>query len=130
MRRQAFRPVFSGALEDRSSPSALAAPVAEPVSFSIRQVNQVTDRVQIAFSVFGRFRQISQVRDDVGLDVAPIPFSRVDGLQESVDRILDQMEEQLAHRTPGAIGAARREVVVAIRASVANRVRAGDVVLH
>lgn len=130
MHRRAFRPDFSGGLEARSAPSSLAAPTGDPVVFSQRQLAQVTGRVQISFAVFSRFRQVPRLRDELVGDTLPIPFRRADGLDESIERIVDRMEEGLTDRVPGAVRAAQHEVVMTIRVNVANRVRSGDVVLR
>ncbi|OJW13068.1 MAG: hypothetical protein BGO49_19880 [Planctomycetales bacterium 71-10] len=130
MHRRAFRPEFSGCLEGRALASGFARPSMHSVEFSRERFEQVTLGVQLRFSTFARLRQVSLLRDGLADVVVLVPFRREDGLGESIERIVDRMEQGLASGARGAILSAQREVIATIHADVAARVRAGDVSLR
>lgn len=132
MRRRAFRPEPPGPLEDRSTPSgaAAAAAPAEPVVFSFRRLERVTAHIQYSFSFFTRFHQYSRLREELKSDVIPIPFARADGLAEVIDAVVDDLQDEFPSGSPRAVHRAQKEVIATMRVQLANRVRAGDVILR
>jgi hypothetical protein len=130
MRRRAYRPEVPDCLEGRSLLSGVAGLSAHPVVVSHRHLNRAGEHMQFAFGEFTRFRVVSILRDELHNEATPIPFERVDGLDATIDRIVDRMQHDLSAHVPHAIRSAQRAVLVAIRASVLARVRAGDLVVR
>ena len=59
-----------------------------------------------------------------------IPFERVDGLDVSINRIVNRMQHDLSANVPHAVRSARNDVIAATLADVEARVQAGDVVVR
>jgi hypothetical protein len=130
MRTRAYRPEVLDCLEDRSLLSGLAGLSAHPVVLTHRRFNFVVERLRQGFDLFGRYRDIIQLRDEIDDLVVLIPFERVDGLGVSIDRIVNRMRRDLSAHVPHAVRSALNDVIAATRADVASRVRSGDVVLR
>jgi hypothetical protein len=130
MRRRAYRPEAPDCLEDRSLLSGVAGLSAHPVVVSRRQLSQTIEHIKFAFGEFTPFRVVHILRDDLHNVAKPVPFGRVDGLDATIDRIVDRMQHDLSARVPHPIRSAQHALLVVIRADVLARVRAGDVVLR
>jgi hypothetical protein len=130
MRTRAYRPEFPACLEDRSLLSAAAGLPADPVVLPLRRFNFVVVHIRQSFDLFRRYRDVIQLRDEVDDVVAQIPFERVDGLGDSIDRIVNGMRHDLSAHVPHAIRSAQDDVLAATRAEVLARARAGDVVVR
>jgi hypothetical protein len=130
MRTRAYRPEAPACLENRALLSAAAGPPADPVVLSLRRFNFVLEHSREAFDLFRRYRDVIQLRDEVDDVVVQIPFEGVDGLGDSIDRIVNRMRHDLAAHVPHAIRSAQDDVLAATRAEVLARVRAGDVVVR
>lgn len=130
MRTRAYRPEVRDCLEDRLLLSRGAGPSADPVVFSSRQLSFVAEHMRIGFSLFARYRDISQLQSEMDDVVVMVPFGRVDGLKGSIDRILNRMQHDLSARVPHAFRSARHDVIAVTFADVGARVRAGDMVVR
>ena len=130
MRRRAYRPEVPDCLEGRSLLSGVAGLSAHPVVMSHRQLNQTFEHIKFAFGEFTPFRVAYVLRDDLHNLAMPVPFGRVDGLDEAIDRIVDRMQHDLSAHVPHPIRSAQHALIAAIRANVAARVRSGDVVFR
>jgi hypothetical protein len=130
MRTRAYRPEVPGCLEGRSLLSGVAGPSVHPVVLLHRQLNLVVDRMQGGFVLFARYHSVSQLRNEIDDVVVMIPFERLDGLDVSIDRIVDRMAQDISAHVPGAIRSASHDVTAATIADVKARVRAGDVVVR
>ena len=128
MRRRAFRPEVPGRLEDRSLLSGVAGLPGGPVVLSIPQLNQQIEHMQSSFAYFSRYREIPHLLNELHDDAEMIPFSRADGLDESIDDIVERMQEGLAARAPHPVRSARNELMIVIRSNIMARIRAGDAV--
>ncbi len=83
------------------------------------------------FILFARYRDVIQLRSEVIDDVVVmIPFGQVDGLGESIDRIVNRMQHDFSAHVPHAIRTALIDVLAVTRGNVEARVRAGDVVVR
>jgi hypothetical protein len=130
MRTRAYRPEAPCCLEDRSLLSSVAGPSAHPVVLTHRRLNFVLERMRQGFDLFGRYRDVIQLHSEIEDVVVMIPFERVDGLEVSIDRIVDRMRHDLSDHVPHAVRSALNDVIAVTRADVQARVRAGDVVLR
>jgi hypothetical protein len=130
MRTRAYRPEAPVSLEDRSLQSGVAGPSAQPVVLLHRRLNFILDHMRGGFVLFTRYHDISQVHSEIDDVVVMVPFQRVDGLDVSIDRIVDRMRQDLAAHVPGAIRSASNDVIAATVADVLARVRAGDVIVR
>ena len=79
--------------------------------------------------MFARYRDVSQLRNEINDVVVMIPFGQVDGLEVSINRIVNRMQHDLSAHVPHAIRSALNDVLAVTRADVEARVRAGDVVV-
>jgi hypothetical protein len=130
MRTRAYRPEAPCCLEDRSLLSGVAGHPVDPFVFSRRQFNVFAEHVRIGFDLFARYREVSQLHEEIDTVIVLIPFARVDGLEVSIDRIVDRMRHDLSAGVPHAIRSALKDVIAVTHADVQARVRAGDVVLR
>jgi hypothetical protein len=130
MRSRAYRPEAPDCLETRSLSSVAAGLPADPVVVTRHQLNLVARQVRTGFDMYGRYHDLSQVRTEIDEVIVLIPFQRVDGLGQSIDRILIRMRNNYAARVPHAIRTGLLDVIAAIRADVDARVRSGDVVIR
>jgi hypothetical protein len=80
--------------------------------------------------LFTRTHDLGQVPSEIQDVVGNIPFGRRDGLDVSINRIVDNMVQELHAHIAGAIRSASNEVAAATIAEVKARVRAGDVVVR
>jgi hypothetical protein len=126
MRKRAYRPEAPGCLEGRS----LLSGSSHPVVLLHRQLNMIVDHMRSGFVLFTRYHDPGQVRSEIEDVVGNIPFGRRDGLDVSIDGIVDNMVQELHAHVPGAIRSASNEVTAATIAEVEARVRAGDVVVR
>jgi hypothetical protein len=129
MRTRAYRPEVPGCLEDRPLLSGVAGLSAHPVVLSHRQFNFVAEHMRMGFDLFARYRDVSQLRNEINDVVVMIPFGQVDGLEVSINRIVNRMQHDLSAHVPHAIRSALNDVLAVTRADVEARVRAGDVVV-
>ncbi len=130
MRTRAYRPEVPGCLEGRTLLSGVAGLSADPVVLSHRRFNVVVEHLEIGFELFGRYRDFVQLHNEIDDVIVMIPYERVDGLDASIDRIVNRMKHDLTAHVPHAVRSAFRDVIAATRAEVEARVRAGDVVLR
>jgi len=126
MRTRAYRPEAPAGLEDRSLQSGLS----HPVVLLRRQLNVVIDHFQNGFFLYTRYHDLVQLHSEIDDVIVNIPFGRLDGLDVSIDRIVDNMVQELHAHVPGAIRSASNQVTAATLAEVRARVQAGDVVLR
>jgi len=117
-------------LEGRSLLSGVAALSADPVVVSRRQFHQTIVHIQFAFGEFTPFRVAYVLRDDLHNVAKPVPFGRVDGLDETIDRVVDRLQHDLSAHVPHPVRSAQHALLVTIHSNVVARVRAGDVVLR
>ena len=85
--------------------------------------------MRMGFDLFARYRDVSQLRNEINDVVVMIPFGQVDGLEVSINRIVNRMQHDLSAHVPHAIRSALNDVLAVTRADVEARVRAGDVVV-
>jgi hypothetical protein len=130
MRTRAYRPEVPGCLEDRTLLSGVAGLSADPVVLTHRRLNFVIERIGQGFELGARYGDVIHLRNEIDDVVVLIPFERVDGLDATIDRIVNRMQHDLAAHVPHAVRTAFNDVIAATRAEVAARVRAGDVVLR
>ncbi len=130
MHPRAYRPEVPVCLEDRSLQSGFAVRPAHPVVLLHRQLNFVITHMQNGFVLFSRFHDVAQVRREINDVVVMIPFQRLDGLDVSLDRVVDTMVQQFAAHVPGAIRSASNDVTAVTIADVKAQVRAGDVIVR
>lgn len=130
MRRRAFRPEVPGCLEGRSLLSGVSGLSAHPVVLSQRRLNFVLERIGEGFDLYGRYRDPIQLRDHIDNLVVIIPYQHVDGLDASLDRIVDRIKHDLVNHVPHAVRSALKDAIALTRAEVQARVRAGDVVIR
>jgi hypothetical protein len=126
MLTRVYRPEAPVSLEDRSLQSGLS----QPVVLLHRQLNMILDHMRNGFVLFTRYHDLGQVHSEIEDVVVNIPFGRQDGLDVSIDRIVDNMAVELHAHVPGAIQSASHAVLVATIAEVKVRVQAGDVVVR
>ena len=130
MRTRAYRPEILGCLEDRSLLSGVAGLTADPVVLSRRQFHFIAEHMRLGFQLFARYRDVSQLHNEINDVAVWIPFGRVDGLQVSINRIVNRMQHDLSANVPSAIRKASNDVIAVTRADVEARAQAGDVVVH
>jgi hypothetical protein len=130
MRTRAYRLEVPGCLEDRSLPSSVAAPSAEPIILTRREFNLIPEQIQAAFQSARRNGGIAELHDEILDAVVVIPFGRVDGLAISINGILNRMRHDLAAKVPHALSSARNAVIAVTHADVEARVQAGDIVVR
>ena len=130
MRTRAYRPQVPDCLEDRSLLSGVAAPSANPVVFSRRQLNFAAEHLQIGFGLYARYRDLSQLHAEIDDSVLMVPFGQADGLEGSVVRILNRMRHDIAAHVPLAFRTARNDVFAVFRANLQARIAAGDLVIR
>ena len=87
------------------------------------------EHIKFAFGEFTPFRVVYVLREDLHDVAKAVPFGRVDGLDATIDRIVDRMQHDLSAHVPHPIRSAQHALLVAIHSNVVARVRAGDVVL-
>ena len=130
MRTRAYRPEAPVCLEDRSLLSAAAGLSADPVVLPHPRFSFILERLREDFELFGRYRNVPFLRDEISDVIGGIPFERVDGLGVSIDRIVNRMRHDLSAHVPHAIRSALNDVIAVTRAEVEVRVRSGDVVVR
>jgi hypothetical protein len=130
MRKRAYRPEVHDCLEDRALLSGTAGLAADPVVFSRHNLVFITDHVRNGFTLFARYRDMSQLRAEIDDVVPDVPFERVDGLESSIVRILHRMRHDLRAKVPNAFRTARNDVIGVLVANVQAHVRAGDMVMR
>ncbi len=130
MRTRAYRPEVPCYLEGRWLLSGVAGHSVGPVVYSRRQFNFVAEHIRIGFELFGRYRDASQLHNEIDDVIVLIPFAQVDGLEVSVNRIVDRMQHSLSANVPHAVRSAYNDVVAVAHAGVEARVQAGDVVVR
>jgi hypothetical protein len=86
--------------------------------------------MQIAFNLFTRYRDVIQLRDEIDDVDVLIPFGRMEGLEGSIDRIVDRMEHDIAGHVPHAIRTARNDVLAVTRADVLASIRNGVLIVR
>src|SRR5262249_31375900 len=102
---------------------SLVLPDCEPGHF-------VAERMRAGFDLFGRYRDVAQLHDEIDDVVVMIPFGRADGLRVSINGIVNKMQHDLSAHVPHAVHSALNDVLAVTRADVDARIRAGDVVLR
>ena len=130
LRSRAFRPEVPDCLEGRSLQSVAAGLPAHPVVLLNRKLNFAINHMQNGFVLFGRHHALSQLHHEIDDVIVTIPFERLDGLDVSIDRIVDRMRQELTAHVPGAFLTAKNDVAAVTIAEVQARVRAGDVVVR
>jgi hypothetical protein len=130
MHRRAYRPEAPVCLEDRSLSSVVAGHPAHPYVYSRREFNFFAEHMRTGFELFGRYRDLTQLHSEIEDIVGSIPFGKVDGLEDKIDRIVDRMLHELSSKVPHAVRSALDDVVAVAHAGVEARVRAGDVVIR
>jgi hypothetical protein len=98
--------------------------------YTRRQFNFFADHVRSGFALFGRYRDVSQLHDEINDVVVLIPFGRVDGLGISINRIVDRMQHDLSANVPHAVRSAYHDVISVAHAGVEARVQSGDVIVR
>lgn len=126
MRRRAYRPEVPDCLEGRSLLSGLA----HPAVLQRRQLVFILDHMRNGFVLYTRQHDIGQVYSEIDDVIVNIPYERTDGLDASIDNIVEKMRQEVRANVPGAIRAASREVTAVTVAQLKARVRAGDVVVR
>lgn len=130
MRTRAYQPEVLCCLEDRSLLSSAAGRSALPVVLPHRRLSFVLERIAQGFDLYGRYRDPTQLHDHIAEITVIITHQHVDGVDASLDRIVNRMKYDLASHVPHAVRAALKDAVAATRAEVHARVRAGDVVVR
>ena len=131
MRSRAFRPEIFVCLEDRSLQSNVAGLPAHPPVILLRsQLKLIDNHMRNGFVLFSRLRSVTQLRREINDVAVMVPFQRLDGLEASLDRVVDTMVQQFAAHVPGAIRSASNEVTAVTLADVRARVRLGDVIVR
>jgi hypothetical protein len=130
MRTRAYRPEILGCLEDRSLLSGVAGLTADPVVLTRRQFHFIAEHMRLGFQSFARNRDVSQLHNEINDVAVWIPFGRVDGLQVSINHIVNTMQHDLAANVPHAIRNAGNDVLAVTRANVQALARAGDLVVR
>src|SRR4051794_36156172 len=96
MRTRAYRPEAPALLEDRSLQSGSAGRSAHPVVLLHRQLDFIVDHMRSGFVLYTRYHDLSQLYSEIDDVIVNIPFERVDGLDVSIDRIVDRMRQELS----------------------------------
>jgi hypothetical protein len=132
MRKRAYTPEFSCALENRSLLSGFAASglSAHPSVITRAQFNLVPERIQAAFHQYRQGFGMAKLHEEIFGDIVNIPFARADGLAESVNGILNKLQQDAQARVPNAVSKAHNDVIAVTRADVQARVQAGDIVVR
>ena len=130
MRTHAYRPEFSGCLEDRSLLSGVAGVSADPVVLPRVWFQFVNQEMRVNFVEFTKNRDVPDLRGDLKDVAFLLPFAKADGLGASINVILKTMQQDLASDVPDAVRLARNEVLAATRAEVEARVQSGTVVVR
>ncbi len=130
MRTRAYRPEVPCCLESRSLLSGAAAGAGDPFVLTHRQFHFIAAHMKQGFVLFGRYRDLIQLQNEIDDVVVMVPFGRVDGLRVSIIRVLHGMQRDLSAHVPHAVLSAQNEVIGLTRAEVEARVRAGDVVVR
>ncbi len=136
MRTRAYRPEISDCLEDRSLLSSVPRLSADPIVLPRLQLKRVFDHTRLGFETFAKDLGPSHPYNDDNLletlyNVAVIiPYGGVDGLGVKINRIVDNLHEDLSAHVPHAIRTAAIDVSAAYRAEVLARVRSGDVIVR
>jgi len=130
MRTRAYRPEAPNCLEDRSLLSSVAGPPADPVVLPVRTFNDISAEVRASFQLLARNSNIFVFPTDFQGNVVRTPFGRVDGLGLTLRSILRTMHQGRLAGVPNTGVTAQNEMIAAIRAQVAARVQAGDVVIR
>ena len=110
--------------------SVVAGHSAGPIEYSRRDFNFVVGHIRAGFDLFNRYHDVSQLRDEIDDVVVLIPFGRADGLEGSIDRIVDRMLHDISAKVPHAVTSALNDVLAAARAELEARVRAGDIIIR
>ena len=125
MRTRAYRPEPPASLEGRALLSA------QPIVLLQRQLNFVLDHMRGGFFVYDRTGDASQIYNEIEDVVPMIPYNRTDGLQASLDHIVDTMRHELRAHVPGPlVHMAAVELTATTLADVQARIRSGDVVIR
>ncbi len=130
MRTRAYRPEAPGYLEERSLLSGVAGPSADPIVLTRREFNEVPEQIQEAFYLFRQGNGISELHDDILNAVVTVPFGREDGLAESINRILNGLQQDMHAKDPHAVSTAHNEVLAVTRAAMQAQAQAGNVVVR
>jgi hypothetical protein len=117
-------------LEGRTLLSGVVGLSAHPVVFSHRRFIFVAEHMRMGFDLYTRYRDVSQLGGEIDDVVVMIPFEQVDGLDNSINRIIKRMQHDLSTSVPHAIRSARNDVIAVTRAEVEARVQAGDVIVR
>jgi hypothetical protein len=130
MRTRAYRPEFPACLEERSLLSGVAGPSADPVVFTRRRFNFIAEHMRGGFQLFVRNGDVAQLHNEINEVAVWIPFVRADGLQASINRIVDRMQRDISANVPYAIRTASNDVIAVTRADLQARAHSGDVVVR
>ncbi len=130
MLTRAYRPEVPCCLEDRSLLSGVGGHSADPFVYSRRQFNAFAEHIRIGFDLFVRHRYVPELHDEINDVIVWIPFGRVDGLEGSINRIVDRMQHDLSAGVPHAVRSAYNDVIAVAHADVEARVKSGDVVVR
>jgi hypothetical protein len=130
MRTRAYRPEIPGCLEDRSLLSGVAGLTADPVVLTRRQFHFITERMRLSFQSFSLNRDVSHLHNDINDVAVWIPFGRRDGLQASINQIVNRMQHDLSANVPHAVRNAANDVIAVTRADVESLARAGDLIVR
>jgi hypothetical protein len=132
MPKRAYRPEISCGLENRSLLSGFAAAglSAHPIVITRAQFNLVPEEIQSAFHEFRQGFGMAELHEEIFDDIVNIPFARVDGLAESVNGILNKLQQNMQAKVPNAISMAHNDVTAVVRADVQARAEAGDIIVR
>ena len=130
MRKRAYRPEVRDCLEDRSLLSGVAGSSADPAVFPRHKLILIADHIRIAFTLFARYHDNSQLHTEIDDVVPEVPFGKVDGLESSILPILDRMRHEIRAHVPHAFSSARHDVIAVMLAGVEARERAGDLIVR
>jgi hypothetical protein len=110
--------------------SVSAGTSADPVYLRAAQPDDFVHNVHLQFQLFIRNGNLSETRIQLQRSTAMIPFARADGLNETIDGALAELQRGHSARAPRPVLAAYKKIVAAARAGLAARVQAGDVILR
>ena len=132
MPKRAFRPEISCGLENRSLLSGFAAAglTAHPIVITRAKFNLVPEEIQSAFHEYRQGFGMAELHKEILDDIVNIPFARADGLAESVNGILNKLQQNMQAKVPNAISTAHNDVTAVIRADVQARAQAGDIIIR
>ncbi len=132
MPKRAYRPEISCGLENRALLSGFAAAglSAHPIVITRAKFNLVPEEIQSAFHEYRQGFGMAELHEEIFDDIVNIPFARVDGLAESVNGILNKLQQNMQAKVPNAISTAHNDVTAVTRADVQARVQAGDIIVR